>query len=230
MNGSKSSGWHVTRVSMDIKKENLIFWNSLKHCAVLLERHMRLSHGAPLRYAQHASWFFKGRVHQTPNSRISKLSNSPNSEKTEQLILNEHAEQFVLSEQSGHRESRIPHFKRTSLTLEILKIYEQGEQPWVLHDNENLFELSLTLFNDVEFLKKLLFLCLDIYGYIKWSKCFKNQLKDEFGFCKIKKLIFCFLNFWLIPWSANRPVLHPFTYFIIFWPSSLLFNRDRKKG
>ena len=25
VNGSKSSGWHVTRVSMDIKKENLIF-------------------------------------------------------------------------------------------------------------------------------------------------------------------------------------------------------------
>ena len=65
VNGSKSSGWHVTRVSMDIKTENLIFWNSLKHCAFLIERHMRLSHGTPLRYAQHSSRFFsifQGRV------------------------------------------------------------------------------------------------------------------------------------------------------------------------
>ena len=56
VNGSKSSAWHVTRVSMDIKKENLIFWNSLKHCAVLKGRHMRLSHGPPFRYAHHSSW------------------------------------------------------------------------------------------------------------------------------------------------------------------------------
>ena len=56
VNGSKFSAWHVTRVSMDIKKENLIFWNSLKHCAVLKERHMRLSHRPSFRYAHHASW------------------------------------------------------------------------------------------------------------------------------------------------------------------------------
>ena len=54
VNGSKSSGLHVTRLSSDIKKENLIFWNSIKHGAVLSERHMKFSHGPPIRHAHHS--------------------------------------------------------------------------------------------------------------------------------------------------------------------------------